>query len=146
MPDDVTPGQNCLRVGKVAAQQLAAALEGHQDLRLTRLACGKLVKPRPPGCARIEGTVPGAAGELPLASSGSHGDAPRCCAKLEAVGRRTSLSMKSFKMRKLRMEIGYMNCSKCGDRLSRVIRRGKISNNGTCGGFLVWLKQRRGWR
>jgi hypothetical protein len=47
------------------AQQLTAALGKHQDLRLTRLACGKSETPGLPECARMGGPLPEPPGSFP---------------------------------------------------------------------------------
>jgi hypothetical protein len=60
-----------------------------------------------------------AAGRLPLASSGSHGDAPRCCAKLEAVSRRRPPERRSG------YEWSCPSRMKGGQR-NRALRRGSI--------------------
>jgi hypothetical protein len=61
-----------------AAQQPAAALEGHQHLRLTRLACGKGRVPGPPECARMGRPLPEPPGSWPSQARG----AARCSAML----------------------------------------------------------------
>jgi hypothetical protein len=54
-----------------AAEQLAAALEVHQDLRLTRLACGKVEMPCPPECARMGQPLPEPPGSCPSQARGA---------------------------------------------------------------------------
>jgi len=81
-------------VRQSAAEQLVAALEGHQDLRLTRLACGKLEKRCPPECARMSEPLPGPPGSSPHRTrdgcpQGCFADPLRgCYAELEAVRQR----------------------------------------------------------
>jgi hypothetical protein len=57
----------CIRRSK-AAQHLAAALEGHQDLRLSRLACRKRDVPCPPSCARMNQPLSELPGSSPYRS------------------------------------------------------------------------------
>jgi hypothetical protein len=56
---------NAIRDFGVFTQSLAAALDEHQDLRLTRLACGKSEMPSPSECARMGGALPEPPGSFP---------------------------------------------------------------------------------
>jgi len=61
---------NAIRGFWVFTRPLAAALERHQDLRLTRLACGKLERVLPARLRENGATVARAAGQLPAQNAG----------------------------------------------------------------------------